>query len=205
MKLRRLLDSLHALDFWQDLLQQTGVVEQLKCLSGAALGQRLKNFVANALTADLVNLWSEFVDSSKRAGVNLIAKASSKADSPQHTQLVFRKSLAGIADGAANCTAQIFAPAHVVEHFLRDRIKQKTIDGEVATLDIHSCIAAELDLIGMTAVSVAAIAAKCGHFDGVVFARAIRTIAQDRNQYHSKLRAHCIGLRKQTHDVLRQR
>src|SRR5262249_54225828 len=205
MKLRRLLNALHAFDFRQDLLQRTSVVEQLKCSPRAPLGEHLQAFVANALTAYLVNLWREFADSSKRAGVNLIAKAGSKANSPKHAQLVFRKSLARVADGTDDFALQIFATAHIVEHFLCDRIKQQTIDGEVAALNIHSCIPAEFHLIRMAAVSVAAIAAKGRNSDGIVFASAIRTIARDGNEHDSKLLANRIGLRKQPHDVLGQR
>src|SRR5215471_6092969 len=160
MKLRWLLNALHAFDFGQDLLQQTSVVEKLECSPRAPLGKHLQDLVADALTADLMNLWREFADRSKRAGVNLIAKASSKADSPQHAQFVFRKSLAGIADSTDDFALQVFAPAHIVEHFLCERIKQQTIDGEVAALYIHSCLAAEFNLIRMTAVSVTAIAAE---------------------------------------------
>ena len=52
MKLRRLLHAFHLFDFWQDLRQQAGFIQQFKGTASGAFSEHLHDFIANALAAD---------------------------------------------------------------------------------------------------------------------------------------------------------
>src|SRR5579862_447283 len=52
MKLRRLLHPLHRRNLWQNLMEQTGFIEQEKRLAGFALGKHFGQFIAHPLARD---------------------------------------------------------------------------------------------------------------------------------------------------------
>ena len=63
--LRRLRHALHLFDFRQHLLQQIGLVQQFKGAASMAFSKHFQDFVAHALTADLMDLRREFADGSE--------------------------------------------------------------------------------------------------------------------------------------------
>ncbi len=172
MILRRLRHALHLLDFRQYLFQQTGLVQQFKGAASMAFSKHFQDLVAHTLTADLMDLRSKLTDGSKSLLVDGVAKAGGKAHGPKHAQLVLRESLMGLADRADDALLQVFAPAHVVEHFAGVGIEQKAVDGEVAALHVHAGVFGELDFIRMAAVRISAVTAEGRDFNGVVVALA---------------------------------
>src|SRR5436305_73720 len=107
MILRRLGDTLHLFDFRQHLLQQFGLVQQLKGTTRMAFRKHFQDFIAHALMAYLMDLRRKFLDGSESLAVDRIAKPGGKAHSTEHAQLVFSESLMSLADGADDPALQI--------------------------------------------------------------------------------------------------
>ena len=78
------------------------------------------------------------------------------------------KRSSGRPDGANDSGFKVFAAANEIQDFILDGIKQQTIDGEVAALDIFLSALAETDLVGMAAIAVADVAAEGGDLNRVV-------------------------------------
>src|SRR5437763_12014023 len=152
MKLRRLLNPFHRSDLGKNFSQQSGFIQQLERPSGMAFGQHASQFIADPLTGDLMNLRCELPKCLKGRWVNLIFEARRESHCPQHPQLIFAEPQLGIADGADEASVQIVFAADEIQNFVRERIKQQPVDGEIAALDILLRIAAEANLIRMAPI-----------------------------------------------------
>ena len=116
---------------------------------------------------------------------------------------------------------EIVLPAHVVENFVFDRIKQHAVDGEIATLHILARIAAKADLIRMPAVRITNVTAEgcnlntgfvvvsqgeCLVYNDTLFripiSLALAVAFSNGHQHDSKLRPHSISFRKDAHDFV---
>src|SRR6185437_3317748 len=137
--------------------------------------------------ADLMDLWSELANGGKGLGFDLVADAGGEADGAKHTQLVFRKTKLGRADGADQAVFEIGLAANIIEHLDGDGIEQEAVDGEVAALNVEPRFRGILDAIRMATIRVGSIAAIGGNLDGVVVANSISTISEDGDEYDAEL------------------
>jgi hypothetical protein len=128
----RLLDSVEAVDFGQDLLEQAGAVEQFKGAAGAALGQHAGEFVANTLKADLMDLAGASTDGGFGSGVDFKVKTGGEADGAQHAELIFVEALGGVSDGADDAGVEVGAALDKIEDLAGLGIEEHSVDGEVA-------------------------------------------------------------------------
>ena len=78
MILGRLRDSLHLFHFRQQRAKQSRLIEQLKCLARRALHQQSRQFVAQPLGGNVVNLRGRSLDGCKCDGFD--AAAESRGD-----------------------------------------------------------------------------------------------------------------------------
>src|SRR6185437_14776439 len=76
----RLLDSVEAVDFGQDLFEESEAVEQFKGPAGAALSQHAAELVTDALGADLMDLFGAALDRGFGAGLDFKVKTGGEAD-----------------------------------------------------------------------------------------------------------------------------
>src|ERR1700719_3160368 len=100
MELRRLLDSLHGINFPKHLAKKASFIEQFKRSARVAFGQHPREFVAHTLLGDLVNLRSELLNSGERRWLNCVFEPRRKTHRSQHTQLVFSEAYRRIPNGA---------------------------------------------------------------------------------------------------------
>ena len=165
MKLRRLLDLLHGMNFRKDLAQQARLVKQAKSTRGMALSQHAREFVAHTLAGNLTDLWRELLDRSERFGLDSVLETRGKTHRAQHAQLVFHKAGFGITNGANDPGFEIVLASDEVEDLVLLGIEQQAVDGEVTALHVLARIASKLNFIGMASIGVANIAAKGGNLD----------------------------------------
>src|SRR5262249_31648596 len=155
--------------------------------------------------AYLMNFPGQFTNGGERTRFNRISEAGSEAYGAQHAKLIFRKALTRVANGAKAAELEGFASANVIQNLPGSRIKQQAINSKVAALHISPGIAAELHLNGMAAVRIAAITAKRGYLNGVIFVLAVCAIAENWDEHHAKLHSDGVGLWEQAHHVFRRR
>jgi hypothetical protein len=116
MKLRRLLNALHARDLWKNLSQEASLIQKFKGSPRTSLGEHLGQLVAYSLTADKVDFWCQSSHGGSRCGVQLEAEAGSEAHGAQHAQVVFFKAQLGLADSANDAGIDVSQAAHVIDH-----------------------------------------------------------------------------------------
>ncbi len=154
-----------------------------------------------------MNLGSQLFDSRERQRIDSKAKSRRKTHRPEHAQLVFLEALLGISDRANDARIQVGAPADKIQHVVAvQRIHEQSVDGEVAPLHVFFRRLGILHLVGMSAVGIDSIAAKRRHLNGmrmfgwkdVAFA-----VFRDRHQHNPELRAHRVGLGKDSQDLVR--
>ena len=116
MKLRGLLDALHARNFGQHFAEQAGFVKQFERRARAALGEHAGEFVAHAFPAYGLNTRSQGTDRAFCFCFQVKAEARGEAHRAQHAQMVFLKALLGAADGADHAGIEIGEPANAIEH-----------------------------------------------------------------------------------------
>lgn len=148
-----------------------------------AFGEHAGELVADALAADLGDLGREPADGGGGIGMEGVVEARGETDGAEHAELVLGEAEDGVADGADDAVAEIFAAVDVVEEgglqgFGRDGvlgwelewIEEHAVDGEVAAEDVLFGVVGECDLRWVAAVEVGAVAAEGGDFgeDGLV-------------------------------------
>src|SRR6185312_15324479 len=164
VELGRLLDSVEAVDFGQDLFEEAEAVEEFEGAAGAALGQHAGEFVADAFEADLMDLVGAAADGGFGAGLDFKIKAGGEADGSEHTELVFVEALGGVSDGANDVGVEIGASLDVIENLAGLRIEEHSVDGEVAAEDVFFGLFGEADGVGAATVVVGSVAAEGGDF-----------------------------------------
>src|SRR6185437_10118477 len=96
------------------------------------------------LAADLIDLRSCRLNRAQSFVLNFKCKPRRESNCSQHAQLVFRKTLAGVTDGANDSPMQVFPAANKIENRILDisgrieprGIEQHAVDGEVAQKNI---------------------------------------------------------------------
>jgi hypothetical protein len=115
MKLRRLLNALHARDLGKNLSQEASLIQKFKGSPRTSLGEHLGQLVAYSLTADKVDFWCQSSHGGSRCGVQLEAEAGSEAHGAQHAQVVFFKAQLGLTNGPDDAGFEVGQSAHVVD------------------------------------------------------------------------------------------
>src|SRR5215469_646468 len=131
MKLRRLLDALHFFYLGQHLFQKARLVEQFEGAASVPFGEHLENLFANALAADLRNLWRKLADCGEGFVFDGVAESGCKTHRAQQAQLVLGKSPMRVADGTNHAQLEVFASADEIQNLCGRGIEQKAVDGEV--------------------------------------------------------------------------
>ena len=217
MKLRRLLHALHPCYFGQHLDEQAGFVQQFESAARLALGEHFGEFVANALAAHRVDAGSQGAHG--RGGLRFEHEAEPRREAhrAQQAKLVFFKAPAGFADGADDAGIEIRQPAHVIQKScahgetvvarVREpgRIKQQSVDGEVAALHVVARRRGVADLVGVAAIGVHAVGTeRCDLGDAALGHRALFAPCAGfgRDQHNAEVRADGKSARKHLeHDV----
>lgn len=162
VKLWRLFDAAHCVDFGQDVFQQSRVAQQVECAPGfGGLGPHARQFLQDAFGADLQDFFRIGTDRARRGGIQVELQHGGEAYGAQHAEVVFLKASAGIPDGANDSRAQIVESADVVDDCMAGGIVEQAIDGEVASPGILIG-AGELDGDGAASIRAADIAAEGG-------------------------------------------
>ena len=170
VKLRRLLDAFHALDFRQHLVEQRGFIEQFKSAAGAALDEHFCEFVAHTLAAYCIDKRGERTHGAPGFRLDFEAEAGGEAHTTQHAQMVFFKAQLGAADGANDAGIEIRYAAYIVDDGRAEiagaaqRVEEQAVDGEVAALHVFLGSVGVANRIGMAAVGICAIGAEGRHF-----------------------------------------
>jgi N6-L-threonylcarbamoyladenine synthase len=180
-------------------LQQPRRIEKLKGSACVALSEHTCEFVADALPAHLMNLAGESVDRCRRALFDREAKSCGEPDRAEHAQLVFFQAQTRIADSPNQSRMEIGASADEVEQRAIDvgafaelfRIEQHAVDGEVAAFDVFFSTLGKTHGVGMSAVGIGSVVAKCSDF-GYEFS----AVCFIRHQHHTKVSANGEGLGK---------
>ncbi len=168
VKLRRLLHAVHAIDLGQHMHQQARLVEQLESSARMAFRKHLRQFVANALAANLIDLWRQFLNRGEGTWLNDVPEARGEAHRAQHAQLVFAEAQLRLADGSHHALSEIFPPPDKIQHpVAAERIHQQAVDGEVAPLHVLLRTLGILHVIGMTAIRIDTVAAKGSYLNRV--------------------------------------
>lgn len=167
--LRGLLDALHAGDFRKHLGEQAGGVEELEGAACVALGKHFGELVADTLAADGGGFGGEAAHGGSCAGLELETEAGGEADAAKHAEMVLLETGVGLADGAHDAQVEVGKAAHVVDYGEAEEVgirqvasgvwgvKQKTVDGEIAALDILFGAGGVAHRIGMTAIGICAV------------------------------------------------
>ena len=200
MKLRRLLDSVQAINLRKHLPQHLRSIQQFKRLSGMPLRQHSRQFVAHALATHLMQLRGVGPHSRFRTRLNCKFESRRKTNSAKHAQLVFLKSLFGVPDRANELRVQVLAPAHKIKHSLHLRIKQHSINSEVAPDHIFFGPVGKPHRVGPAAIGIRPVAAERSYFR-----HNLAPIQLVAHQDHSKMRADSEGPWKQLYHPLRTR
>src|ERR1700674_1363688 len=151
MKLGRLLNSLHRRNLRQNWFQQTAFIQQEKSAPGVPFRQHARQFVANPLARHDLDLLSQFLCGRKCSWLNRVLEPRRESDCAQHAQLVFSETLLSIPDGTDDSRFQILARSYKIEHLAADRIKQHSVDREIAARYIFPRIPAESHFVRMAA------------------------------------------------------
>src|SRR5271170_5822636 len=179
MKLRRLLDAFHARNLRQHLRQQAQLIEQFESAASSALGENFGELVVQAFRGNHENFGSEPPNGCGSLGLDREMETRREAYSANEAQLVFFEAALGIANGANNSRAQIGPAVNVVENFVRARIEQQTIDGEIAPQYVFFRRRRENHAVRMPPIGIACIGTKSGDFD-------LRSLLGNEN--HAELR-----------------
>src|SRR5690348_9486280 len=81
------------------------------------------------------------------------AEAGREAHGPQQAQVIFLEALLGITDGANQARLDIVLSTDVVDDAILDRVKEETVDGEIAPAGIFLGVG-EMHLGGPPSVQV---------------------------------------------------
>ncbi len=133
------------------------------------------DFLADSLAADAGQVAGVGADGVGRRGVKGEAESSGEARGTQGAEMVFAKSLGGIADSADDAALKITQPADMIDDAPRDgrladgrgggeRVEKKGIDRKVAAMGVGDIIG-KGDGIGPPAVGVRAIGPESRDFD----------------------------------------
>jgi N6-L-threonylcarbamoyladenine synthase len=206
VELSGLLDALHLGDLRQDLLQQPGRIEQLKSAASRTLDEHAREFVADPLPADLMNLTGKCADGRRSSLFNRESKARSEADASQHAQFVFFKTQARIADCPDDPSFEIGAAAYEIEHRAGNvaglaqfqRIEQHSVNGEIAAFDVFFGALGKPHRFRMPAVGIWAIVSKCSDLS-----YKFATVRVVNHQHHAEMGPDGEGLGKHLEDGLR--
>src|SRR5208282_5115434 len=147
-----------------------------------------------------MNLRRELHDGGESGCLDRVSKARGEPHGANHAELVFAKAIRWAANGANDSCAQIVAPAHEIEDFVRFRIEQQSIDRKIAALHILLRGARVDDAIGMPAVRIADVRAKRCDFDLCVV--SVARLACDDD--YAKLRTHGQTAREKLLDAVRR-
>ena len=195
--LGRLLDTLHAGNFRQHLLQQAAFVKQFKGAFRMTFGQHPGELFANALAADLVDGFGLLLDGVQGLRLKGKAKTRGEAHRAQHAELVLLKAAVRRADGADRAGGEVGLATDEVEHVglqvfrcKVDGVEHHAVDGEVAACGVALGRVGVGDRGGPTAVLVGAVVAKGGDL-GFDLAAIGRELAADDD--NAKMRANAEG------------
>ena len=164
VKLRGLLDTLHAFDFGEEFVEEAGFMEEFEAAAGSAFGEDAGEFVALAFGGDGVDLRGEFADGVEGVRFNGEVKAGGEADGAEHAEVVLFEAAVRRADGADHAVFEVGASADVVEDLAGHGVEEEGVDGEVAAENIFGRICFKHDGVGMPPVGVGAFAAEGGDF-----------------------------------------
>jgi hypothetical protein len=82
-----------------------------------------------------------------------------QTDGAEHSQVIFRKTVEGVADGPDHPGGKVVAAADVVDHTVVKRIEEEAVDGKVAATGVFD-LGSEDDRVGVPAVGVGPVGAK---------------------------------------------
>jgi hypothetical protein len=102
---------------------------------------------------------------------------------PEKSKVIFRKTLIGIANAADSFRFKIRLPPNVIDKLVGNRVKEESVDREIASLCVMLCIG-ERDCRWMPTVLIFAVAAKRSDFD---------IVSLDRDKDDAKLRPDFLG------------
>ncbi len=208
VELRRLADAMQPDGLGQHLGEQAGGVQKLEGIAGVALGEHLRDLVADALGGDLMDVRCKGLNGREGGRFDLVAKPSREAHSPQHAELVLGEAQVGLADGADGLCGEVGAASDEVEHGGREvagcgvgqRVEQHAVDGEVPAPHILLGRGGEVDGIGPPSVAVRSVVAEGGDLGDALAAVALRAHEND-----AEVRADGVGLREERLDDIRRR
>lgn len=200
MKFRRLFHPMQPINLRQNLLQQPGPIQQLKCEPCMALRKHARQLIPHALIAHLANIHGMLTNGSLSPSLNLKPKPRRKPNRPQHPQLILAEPHHRIANRPNQLGGKIIPSAHIIQNRLSLRIEQHSIDREVAPHHIFPRILGKPHCIRTPPIRVSSIAAKCSHLGHNLL--AIDLIG---HQNHAKVSAHGKRPRKQTLHNIRTR
>ena len=179
VELRGLLDAVHAGDFGQDLLEQPGLVEELKGAAGMAFSEHARQLGLDALAGDLSDFSGVRADGGEGLGLECKLKPGGEADGTQHAQLVLSEAKVRRAGGADDAGVEVLAAVDEVEDgggrrvdlaggmvFQQPGVEEHAVDGEVAAKDVFARVSGEADGVGPAAIGVGAVVAEGGDFGG---------------------------------------
>ena len=154
MILRRLIDAFQARNLRQNVLQQTGLIQQLKCETGVAFGEHSGELVADAFAADGLDSGRQCAHRRFGCRIERKVEAGSEADRAQHAQAILVEAKRGVADGANDADVEVGETSNLIDHRFAEScrvpdlrietlfthvcegIKQQTVYGEIAALHI---------------------------------------------------------------------
>ena len=195
MKLRRLRNTLQGGDFRENFGEEAPFVQKLEGAPGRPFREQLRKFFANALGGHDQNFAGVLADGGKGYGFDCVTEARGKADGAEHAEFVFGKTAGRLADGADDFGGEIGAAADEVEDFVGVVAHEEAVDGEIAALDVFGGAPGVADFVGVAAVGVAEVGAKCGDldFEGII-----------ADEDYAELRADVEAVGEELQDFLRR-
>src|SRR6266581_825341 len=91
VEIRGLVASHRGGDFWQDVLEQTALTQQVQAPGRVRRLKELAQFFADSLGANLTNLGCIGFEGMESSCLNLKVELRRQPHSPQKTQVVFRE------------------------------------------------------------------------------------------------------------------
>jgi hypothetical protein len=137
--LRRLLHTLHPLDFGQYLSQQPRLIQQLEPSPRPTLSKNSGQLIAHPFSRHHLNRRRLLPDRIHRSPLDGELQPRRKSHRPQHPQLVLRKPQLRLPNRPHQPSMQVPPTTHIILYavlqpiarLVRHRIQQQPIDGEV--------------------------------------------------------------------------
>ena len=164
MEFRRLFHPVHDFDLRQDDPEDSAGGKQPERQFRIGSREHHGQFIPDPFRRKQVQFSRQFPDGVRNCGIQRETEPRREPDRPEHPQVIFRKTSAGIADGPDNAAPEIGKPPRMIDDAAVFRVIKQRVDREIPPGYIFFGRLAVMQCFRTAAVHIIPFLTECRHF-----------------------------------------